>query len=242
MNKSYVSNLHCKHSFVFHTAFCFDQRLIAGGCSACNSLFRAQASHKCWRSCLSSPGPVISLVIYHYEFSNKQKCKDYWTLCFVPTPVASQTLGSRVWFLLMVWMFVLVFWFVLLRWSGHLYRGATLCYQWFIKPQETQAEEETRMLSQSCQFLRHFAISRFKSSVCLSPTPQPIHMSPSLFLKKIPLYVSENSTGVTGRRGRVVSTPASYSGGPGFKSRPGDRLYWLRFFVVFLSPSRKMPG
>jgi hypothetical protein len=28
----------------------------------------------------------------------------------------------------------------------------------------------------------------------------------------------------TERHGRVVSTPASYSGGPGFKSRPGDRL------------------
>jgi hypothetical protein len=26
------------------------------------------------------------------------------------------------------------------------------------------------------------------------------------------------------RCGRVVSTPASYSGGPGFKSRPRDRL------------------
>jgi hypothetical protein len=31
-------------------------------------------------------------------------------------------------------------------------------------------------------------------------------------------------TPVTERRGRVVITPASYSGGPGFKSRPGDRL------------------
>jgi hypothetical protein len=24
----------------------------------------------------------------------------------------------------------------------------------------------------------------------------------------------------------VVSTPISYSGGPGFKSRPADRLFW----------------
>jgi hypothetical protein len=29
---------------------------------------------------------------------------------------------------------------------------------------------------------------------------------------------------VAERRGRVVSTPASHPGGPGFKSRPGDRL------------------
>jgi hypothetical protein len=44
------------------------------------------------------------------------------------------------------------------------------------------------------------------------------------------------------RRGRVVSTPASYSGVPGFTSRPGNRLSWLRPFVVFLSLSRRMPG
>jgi hypothetical protein len=43
-------------------------------------------------------------------------------------------------------------------------------------------------------------------------------------------------------RGRVVSTPASYSGGRGFKSRPRDRLSWLRFSVVFLIPSSKMPN
>jgi hypothetical protein len=33
-----------------------------------------------------------------------------------------------------------------------------------------------------------------------------------------------------------------YLGGPGFKSPPGDRQYWLRFLVLFLSPSRRMPG
>jgi hypothetical protein len=43
------------------------------------------------------------------------------------------------------------------------------------------------------------------------------------------------------RHGRVVRTPTSYSRGPGF-SRPGDRLSWLRFLVVFLSPSRQFPG
>jgi hypothetical protein len=31
-------------------------------------------------------------------------------------------------------------------------------------------------------------------------------------------------TCITERHGRVVNNPASYSGGPGFKSRPGDRL------------------
>jgi hypothetical protein len=44
----------------------------------------------------------------------------------------------------------------------------------------------------------------------------------------------------TKRRGRVVNTPVSYSGGLGFKSWP--RRLWLMFFVVFLSISRRMLG
>jgi hypothetical protein len=35
---------------------------------------------------------------------------------------------------------------------------------------------------------------------------------------------------------------ASYSEGPGFKSQPGDRLFWLKCFVIFLSPPRQMLG
>jgi hypothetical protein len=46
----------------------------------------------------------------------------------------------------------------------------------------------------------------------------------------------------TERRGRVVNTHVSNSGGLGFKFQPGDRLSWVRFVVVFLSPSRKMSG
>jgi hypothetical protein len=38
----------------------------------------------------------------------------------------------------------------------------------------------------------------------------------------------------------VVSTPGSYSGSPGFKSRLGDRISWLKLFTVFLSPSMQM--
>jgi hypothetical protein len=41
---------------------------------------------------------------------------------------------------------------------------------------------------------------------------------------------------ITERRRRVVNTLASYSGGPEFKSRPGDS-YPDRDFVVFLSLS-----
>jgi hypothetical protein len=46
----------------------------------------------------------------------------------------------------------------------------------------------------------------------------------------------------TESRGRVANTTASYSGELGFKSRRGDRLSWLEFFVVSLSPSRQIPG
>jgi hypothetical protein len=37
-------------------------------------------------------------------------------------------------------------------------------------------------------------------------------------------YEMVSSYRVTDRHGRVINTPASYSGGPGFKSQPGDRL------------------
>jgi hypothetical protein len=45
----------------------------------------------------------------------------------------------------------------------------------------------------------------------------------------------------TEHRDRVVSTRASNSGGPGFKSRPPNRLGWQRFLVDFPSPSKQMP-
>jgi hypothetical protein len=39
-----------------------------------------------------------------------------------------------------------------------------------------------------------------------------------------------------------LNTLASYSGGPGFNLGPELGYPDLRFFVVFLSPSRRMPG
>jgi hypothetical protein len=41
----------------------------------------------------------------------------------------------------------------------------------------------------------------------------------------IHIYTVKERNKRTERLGRAVSTPASYSGGPGFKSRPGDRLF-----------------
>jgi hypothetical protein len=38
---------------------------------------------------------------------------------------------------------------------------------------------------------------------------------------------------------QLFLTPASYSGDPRFKSRPGDRLSWLRFSLFSSDPLRK---
>jgi hypothetical protein len=46
---------------------------------------------------------------------------------------------------------------------------------------------------------------------------------------------------LTERRGRLVNTPL-YLRGPRFKSRSGNRLSWLKFFLVSHSPSTWMPG
>jgi hypothetical protein len=54
-------------------------------------------------------------------------------------------------------------------------------------------------------------------------------------------YQSANTIGSKQRafhagRAKWLNNPASYWRRPGFKSRPGDRLSWLRFLVIFLSP------
>jgi hypothetical protein len=57
----------------------------------------------------------------------------------------------------------------------------------------------------------------------------------SLLLERVLTFVD-----VAERRGAVVNAPASYSGGPGFKSLPRDRLPCLRYFVVFLCLCRRV--
>lgn len=44
------------------------------------------------------------------------------------------------------------------------------------------------------------------------------------------------------RRSPQLSTPFSYSGGSDFESWLGDRVSWLRFFIVFPGSSRQMIG
>jgi hypothetical protein len=56
---------------------------------------------------------------------------------------------------------------------------------------------------------------------------------------KVPSWI-EQPEYATVRYGWVVNTPTSYSWGPWFKYRPRDRLNWLRFSVVSLSPSREL--
>jgi hypothetical protein len=50
-----------------------------------------------------------------------------------------------------------------------------------------------------------------------------------LYLVTDSVQNSKFSKATTERRGWVVNTPASYSGGQTFTFRPGDRLSWLRF-------------
>jgi hypothetical protein len=49
------------------------------------------------------------------------------------------------------------------------------------------------------------------------------------FILVILYYLStEHVLNASERLGRAVNTPASYSGDPGFKYRPDDRLSWIR--------------
>jgi hypothetical protein len=73
--------------------------------------------------------------------------------------------------------------------------------------------------------------------------PVPVHLFPGFYYHSVIQLISRtNHNIITEFRSRVINTPASYSGDPGFKSRPGDRLSWLRVFVVFLSLYSRMPG
>lgn len=54
-------------------------------------------------------------------------------------------------------------------------------------------------------------------------------------------YSNFNNTD-TKRRGRVVTAPASETGGPGLKSQPGDQQGTLRFSVGFPSSYKTIKG
>jgi hypothetical protein len=59
------------------------------------------------------------------------------------------------------------------------------------------------------------------------------------WLNPIKGFITHDEKFQTECRGRVFSKPPSYSGGSGFHSWPGDRLSWLRVFVVLLSSYRQ---
>jgi hypothetical protein len=78
----------------------------------------------------------------------------------------------------------------------------------------------------------HYQVSGDRQYTYLKLRYTSTRLNMALYLRRLAvifILVTESS-------GRVVNTPASYSGGPRFKSRPGDRLSWLRFFVVFSIP------
>jgi hypothetical protein len=55
-------------------------------------------------------------------------------------------------------------------------------------------------------------------------------------------YINNSHTFPLNQTWLSISTLASYSVSPGFKSRPEDRLPSLRDFVVFLNYSQQIPG
>jgi hypothetical protein len=68
----------------------------------------------------------------------------------------------------------------------------------------------------------------------MSPIIIPFSKIRGKWTLRIPLKRTE-------RRGREVNTPAFLREVP-CSNRPVDRLYWLRFYVVFLSSSMRIPG
>jgi hypothetical protein len=60
----------------------------------------------------------------------------------------------------------------------------------------------------------------------------PVTGRPDTIVLNFPVF-KKMLHGSTEHCSRAVNTPASYSGGPGFKSRPGDRLSWLEVFRGF---------
>jgi hypothetical protein len=79
----------------------------------------------------------------------------------------------------------------------------------------------------------------FRPSAALNMTSAHMFVTSKLHCKpfvKCDVAVLQYSS--TKRHGRIVSTPALYSGGPVFKSWSRDWLSWLSFFVVLLSPCK----
>jgi hypothetical protein len=93
--------------------------------------------------------------------------------------------------------------------------------RWGVKFYRCQGKKRLRNTVPACSILR----KNFRNGV-------PERLSTKMLMLII----------ITERGGLLDDTPASCSGGLGFKSRPEDRLFWLSVFVVFFSPSRQMPG
>jgi hypothetical protein len=71
--------------------------------------------------------------------------------------------------------------------------------------------------------------------IAVSPLCSSVMVLKNYAINKLYRYI------ITERRGRVVNTPASYSGGPGFNIGP-ETGYPDRFCVVSDRPSRQIPG
>jgi hypothetical protein len=96
-----------------------------------------------------------------------------------------------------------------------------------------------RVLTPPIVMVKHYIYSCFKTS----PSHCSLYASCIIQLQFCCIYHRiVVSTDSTEHRDRVLKTLTSYSGGPGFISRPRHRLSLLGFFVFFPQSLQRMPG
>jgi hypothetical protein len=100
------------------------------------------------------------------------------------------------------------------------HNGNTCQQQFRLSPLTIDCSSSAHVMKRTC----HWAAKRFCDSRRVSPYPR--HVTNTHF-----------AWHVTERRNWLATCPASYLGGPGFKSRPGDRQSWLRVWF-----SSALPG
>jgi hypothetical protein len=155
-----------------------------------------------------------------------KKCLVFWAISWLSW-LFTDFLPRRLGFAARAVMWDL--WWIKWRWENFPYSSSVFLCQNHC----TAALYSAGAWQKSC-YRSHFhrdTVSTFRHEL-------PVFYGTIIF---ITVFSQDPFTGLTKRRDLVFNTP-SYSWGPGFKSRSGDRLCWLRFFVVFLSASRQIPG
>jgi hypothetical protein len=97
----------------------------------------------------------------------------------------------------------------------------------------------SRTIQTALFFIQWMCISQGGLSLNLVKLPNFNHLLYLLLCYSVSPFIQPNECYRTSRAW-VVSTPASCSRATGLKSRSGNQLSWLRFFVIFLGPTRQI--